>query len=288
MFTAPQLRLITTDDAGQEQDVTPSLELGALEVRLAQTAAEVDAVQALRYRVFYDEMGAVPTTEMLSRQRDYDNLDQHCDHLLVVDKTKTNVLESIVGTYRFIRKPHAEKNGSWYSAGEYDISKIVQNPDEILEVGRSCVDINYRNRYMMTLMWRGIAVYAAQWGIKTIFGCASFPGTDPEALKMPLSYLYYHHLAPPAVRMTCLPDHYNDMRLVPENEIDVREAIRLLPPLIKGYINVGCFVGDGAYIDWQFNTTDVAIICQTDRLTSRYADHFKRQTGGKLGGSQAG
>lgn len=284
MFTAPQLRLITTDEEGREQDVTPSLQIGSLEVRLAQTAAEVDAVQALRYRVFYDEMGAVPTTEMLSRKRDYDNLDLHCDHLLVVDNTKTDPLESIIGTYRFIRKPHAEKNGSWYSAGEYDISKITQNPDDILEVGRSCVDINYRNRYMMTLMWRGIAVYAAQYNIKTIFGCASFPGTDPEALKMPLSYLYYHHLAPPAVRMTCLPDHYNDMRLVPENEVDVREAIRQLPPLIKGYINVGCFVGDGAYIDWQFNTTDVAIICQTDRLTGRYAEHYKRQTGGKFGG----
>jgi putative hemolysin len=283
MFTAPRLQLITTDEHGQELDVTPNLQLGTLEVRLATTAAEIDAVQALRYSIFYEEMGAVPTTDMSARSRDYDNMDQYCDHLLVVDNSKPSLIESVVGTYRFIRKQHAEANGSWYSAGEYDISKIIAEPDQILEVGRSCVRPDYRNRYTMTLMWRAIAVYAAQHRIKTIFGCASFHGTDPKEHANALSYLHYHHLAPPAVRMTCLPEHYNDMRLLPEDQVDVKQAIRDLPALIKGYINVGCFVGDGAYIDWQFNTTDVAIICQTDRLTGRYAEHYKRNTAGLFG-----
>ncbi|MGE3770709.1 MAG: GNAT family N-acetyltransferase [Bdellovibrionales bacterium] len=283
MFTAPKLQLIHTDEHGREQDVTPNLQLGTLEVKLASTAAEIDAAQSLRYKVFYEELGAVPTTDMLARKRDYDNMDQYCDHLLVVDNTKTNIHDAVVGTYRFIRKQHAAANGSWYSAGEYDISKITSQPDNILEVGRSCVHADYRTRYTMTLMWRAIAVYAAQHRIKTIFGCASFNGTDLDAHKNALSYLYYHHLAPPAVRMTCLPEHYNDMRLLPEDQVDVRAAIAELPPLIKGYINVGCFVGDGAYIDWQFNTTDVAIICQTDRLTGRYAEHYKRNTAGMFG-----
>lgn len=283
MFTAPKLQLIRTDENGNAEDITPNLQLGTLEVRLAQTAAEVDAVQALRYKVFYEEMGAVPTTDMAARKRDYDNLDFHCDHLLVVDNAKTDLMESVVGTYRFIRRPHAERNGSWYSAGEFDISKVANSPDEVLEVGRSCVHADYRTRYTMTLMWRAIAVYAAQFRIKTIFGCASFPGTNLAEHRNALSYLYYHHLAPPAVRMTCLPQHYHDMRLLPESEVDVKAAIRAMPPLIKGYINVGCFVGDGAYIDRQFNTTDVAIICQTDRLTGRYADHYKRNTAGMFG-----
>lgn len=283
MFTAPQLRLVQKDEQGRETDVTPPLTIGALEVKLASTPAEIDAVQALRYRVFYEEQGAVPTTDMLARRRDYDNLDQYCDHLLVCDTSKEDLLERIVGTYRMIRKPHAEANGSWYSVGEYDISKIIANADEVLEVGRSCIDADYRNRYVMTLMWKGIAVYAAQHSIKTIFGCASLRGTDPDAHANVLSYLYYHHLAPPAVRPVGHAEHYVDMRRLPEDQVDVKAAIAELPPLIKGYMNLGGFVGDGAYIDWQWGSVDVAIVVQTDRLTGRYADHFKRQTGGMLG-----
>lgn len=288
MFTAPKLQLITTDENGQQQDVTPNLQIGTLEVRLATTAAEIDAVQALRYRVFYendvDNWGAVPTTEMQARQRDYDNMDQFCDHLLVIDNAKTNLLDAVVGTYRFIRKPHADANGSWYSAGEYDIHNVTTHPNEVLEVGRSCVDHAYRTRYTMTLMWRAIAVYAAQHRIKTIFGCACFNGTDLKKYEHSLSYLYHNYLAPPAVRMTCLPQHYNSMQLLPPDKIDERKAIAELPPLIKGYMNVGCFVGDGAYIDKQFNSIDVAIICQTDRLTGRYAENYKRNTAGLFGG----
>lgn len=283
MLNAPQLRLVQKDEQGHETDVTPPLTIGALEVKLASTAAEIDAVQALRYRVFYEEQGATPTTEMAARRRDYDSLDQFCDHLLVCDTSKEDLLERIVGTYRMIRKPHAEANGSWYSVGEYDVSKIIANADEVLEVGRSCIDADYRNRYVMTLMWKGIAVYAAQHQIKTIFGCASMRGTDPDAHAQALSYLYYHHLAPPASRPVALPDRYVDMRRLPEDQVDVKLAQSLVPSLIKGYMNLGGFVGDGAVIDWQWGSVDVAIVVQTDRLTGRYADHFKRQTGGLLG-----
>ncbi len=287
MFTAqqltPQLRLVQKDETGAEIDITPTLTIGDLELRLAQTPAEIDAAQFLRYRVFYEELGAVPTTDMLARRRDYDNLDQYCDHLLVLDNSKESVQERVVGTYRMIRKPHAEANGGWYSVGEYDISKIIANGGEILEVGRSCIEPAYRNKYTMTLLWRGIAVYAAQHRIKTIFGCASLHGVDPDEHRQVLSYLYHHHLAPPAVRSVALADRYVDMRRMPEDEIDVRAALAVLPPLIKGYLNVGGFVGDGAVIDYQFNTTDVAIIVQTDRLTGRYADHYKRHTGGQFG-----
>lgn len=283
MFTAPKLRLVQKDDQGRELDITPNLSIGSLEVRLAATAAEIDAAQFLRYKVFYEELGAVPTTEMLARRRDYDNLDQHCDHLLVCDTSKEEITERIVGTYRMIRKPHADANGSWYSVGEYDVSKIVALGDEVLEVGRSCIDPIYRTKYTMTLLWRGIAVYAAQHGIKTIFGCASLHGVEPDEHRQVLSYLYYHHLAPPAVRPVALSDRYVDMRRLPEAEIDVKEAVAALPPLIKGYLNIGGFVGDGAVIDYQFNTTDVAIVVQTDRLTGRYSEHYKRHTGGMLG-----
>src|ERR1700741_1454659 len=59
--------------------------LGALEVRLARTAAEVRRAQKLRYDVFYREMSAVADTALCFAQRDIDLFDALCDHLLVID-----------------------------------------------------------------------------------------------------------------------------------------------------------------------------------------------------------
>ena len=53
----------------------------------------------------------------------------------------------------------------------------------------------------------------------------------------------------------------------------------ILPPLIKGYMRLGGFVGDGAVIDGQFNTVDVAIVVKTDLVTEKYAKHYERQRG---------
>ena len=75
---------------------------------------------------------------------------------------------------------------------------------EILELGRSCVDAAYRNRPAMQLLWRGIAAYVFHYDIALMFGCASLPGTDPDALAVPLSYLHHHHLAPRRLRPRAL------------------------------------------------------------------------------------
>ncbi len=102
--------------------------------------------------------------------------------------------------------------GAFYSAAEYDIAPLVAYPGEILELGRSCVDAGYRARPVMQLLWSGIAAYVFHHDIALMFGCASLPGTDPEALAAPLSYLYYHHLAPPALRARALPERFVEMR----------------------------------------------------------------------------
>jgi putative hemolysin len=98
----------------------------------------------------------------------------------------------------------------------------------------------------------------------------------PEALALPLSYLYYHHLAPPALRPTALPDRRVDMRLLAPADVDPRAAMTMLPPLLKGYLRLGGFIGDGAVIDHQFNTTDVCLIVKTDLVTEKYAQHYTR------------
>jgi len=173
---------------------------GPLQVRLAETEADIDAAQALRYRVFYDIMGARPVDGAEQQRRDRDRYDQICDHLLVLDHSRGNGAEAVVGTYRLIRREAAAHIGAFYSAAEYDIGPLIAYPGEILELGRSCVDAGYRARPVMQLLWSGIAAYVFHHDIALMFGCASLPGTDPEALAAPLSYLYYHHLAPPALR----------------------------------------------------------------------------------------
>jgi putative hemolysin len=250
---------------------------GDLGVRIAADSFEVDAVQALRYRVFYQELGARADAEAAATRRDHDIYDTVADHLLVVDHTLGEGAESVVGTYRLIQREAAKPIGHFYSAAEYDIARIEANPGRILELGRSCVDDGYRNRAVMQLLWRGIAAYVFQNKIELMFGCASLPGTDPDALAMELTYLYYNHLAPAAIRPRALPHRFIEMRRLNRDAVESRVALNKLPPLIKGYLRLGGFVGDGAVIDPQFNTTDVAVVVQTDLVTDKYYKHYERQ-----------
>jgi putative hemolysin len=114
------------------------------------------------------------------------------------------------------------------------------------------------------------------YDITLMFGCASLPGVDPTRLALPLSYLYHHHLAPPELRARALPHRYVDMRMLERSELDERSVLPLLPPLIKGYLRLGGFVGDGAVVDTQFQTTDVCVIVKTDWVTARYLRHYTR------------
>jgi putative hemolysin len=249
---------------------------GDFEVRLAQTAAEIDAAQALRYRIFYEEMAAKPSPEMAASKRDFDAFDAVCDHLLVLDRRRGEGPEGIVGTYRLIRRPAAAKLGAFYSASEYDISPLVNYPAEVLELGRSCIARDARNTATMQMLWRGIALYIYHFDIKVMFGCPSFPGTDPAQHAQAMSYLYHHHLAPPEIRVRALPERYVNMNMLEPGSYDARKAMARVPPLIKGYLRLGGYVGDGAVIDQQFNTTDVFVIVKTELVTEKYIRHYER------------
>jgi putative hemolysin len=265
--------------AGRRPDPAPFPELRAnnLGVRVARSSAEVDAVQALRYRVFYNEMGASADQATTVSRRDRDAFDDVADHLLVLDHAIGAGPEGVVGTYRLIQRDAAARLGHFYSADEYDIAAILSFPGRILELGRSCVDAAYRSRVAMQLLWRGIAAYVFHYRIDLMFGCASLPGTDPDALAAELTYLYDNHLAPPAVRPRAVPHRFVEMRRMPPHLLDAKRVQAHLPPLIKGYLRLGGFVGDGAVIDRQFNTTDVAVVVKTDLVTDKYYRHYERQ-----------
>ena len=250
--------------------------LGAFEIRLARTAAEVRRAQKLRYDVFYREMSAVADTALYFTQRDIDLFDAVCDHLLVIDHSAQRNTPAIVGTCRLLRQDIAERTGGFYSAGEFDVgSLIARHPGlKFLELGRSCVLPPYRNKRTIELLWHGIWTYVLEHRIDVMIGCASLDGTDPDRLALPLSFLHHYARAPEPWRTAAVPERHVELDRMPKDVISPKAALQLLPPLIKGYLRLGAFVGDGAVIDRQFGTTDVLIILPVSEIRARYLAHF--------------
>ena len=253
---------------------------GSLEVRLAETEHEVEQAQRLRYAVFYEEMDAVPSDEMRALGRDFDKFDDVCDHLLVVDREThgDDGQPLVVATYRLTREKDAARTGGFYTASEYDIAPMLNGlPPEtkFLELGRSCVLKSYRSRPgSMQLLWKGLMAYVARFDIDLMFGCASLPGTDIEALALPLSYLHHFHAMPENLRVKARSELFVDMNRMSPQATPQREGLRSLPPLLKGYVRAGCCIGDGAVIDRQFGTTDVFIYFPLSGIDARYKSRF--------------
>lgn len=257
-------------------------ESGSLEVRIADSRVEILAAQSLRYQIFYEEMGAKPTPAMLTLARDFDAFDEICDHLLVVDRNRKG-RHAVVGTYRLLREEVAGGLGGFYSGQEYDMKPLLSPAfrerlgagRQLLELGRSCVHPDYRNNTTIHMLWRGIAAYTRQNRVGFMFGCASLPGTDPHVHAMALSHLYHEYAVPDEFRVRAHGDRFHEMNLIPRDQVDLRQARRALPPLVKGYLRLGCYIGDGAVIDEQFGTTDVFILLPVDQITDRYLQHFQ-------------
>lgn len=256
----------------------------SLHLRLAETLEEVEAAQTLRYRIFYEGTAAKATEEVAALKRDFDTFDDYCDHLLVFDRSRGDGPEAVIGTYRLMRREAAERCGRFYTEDEYDIANLLNFPGDILELGRSCIAEKYRNGPTMQLLWRGVVEYVLAHDVGLLFGCASLPGVEPDRLALQLSFLYHHHLAPPALRTWALPERYVPMNRIPPEEILAPRAMQMLPPLLKGYLRVGGFIGEGAVIDYDFGTTDVCVVVKTEWVTDRYYRHYMRDDAGKDAG----
>jgi putative hemolysin len=254
--------------------------LGSLEVRLAATADDVRQAQKLRYRVFYKEGSAVANAAKFLVRRDLDAFDAICDHLLVVDRSAGQRKPAVVGTYRLLRQDVAQNHDGFYSAGEFDIGgMLTRHPGlKFLELGRSCVLPHYRNKRTLELLWHGIWTYLLQHRLDVMIGCASLDGTDPERLALPLSYLHHFARAPEPWQAHALSERYVEMNRMAKESIEPTAALRKMPPLIKGYLRLGAFIGNGAVIDQQFGTTDVLIVLPVTAINARYIDHFGQAT----------
>ncbi len=257
--------------------------IGDLEVRLAQGRADIKRAQRLRYEVFYEEMSAIPNSRARVRRRDEDSYDAICDHLLVVDHAEPEGVwrntrrPKVVGTYRILRQEVAQRHLGFYTQGEYDIAPLVAQKSpryRFMELGRSCVEKPYRNKRSVELLWHGLWTYVREHKVDVMIGCASFEGTDPDAHAMALSFLHHNAMAPPEWRCRAHDDLYVPMDRMMPDDINMKTALKGLPPLIKGYLRLGAFVGDGAVIDRQFNTTDVLIVLPVENIDPRYFGHF--------------
>ena len=253
--------------------------LGPLEVRLAADKRDVRRAQKLRYRVFYRDGSAIADAATLLARRDKDAFDRICDHLMVIDhaaRPSMSGRQPVVGTYRLLRQEVAERSGGFYTENEFDIADLIDRHAGLrfLELGRSCVLPRYRNKRTVELLWHGIWSYVRRHRLDVMIGCASFEGTDPDRLALPLSFLHHYARAPEAWRAGAHPSRRIEMNRMAKQAINPKAALRELPPLIKGYLRLGAFIGDGAVIDHQFGTTDVLIVLPVSAISARYIEHF--------------
>ncbi|PIE06736.1 MAG: ornithine-acyl-ACP acyltransferase [Rhodobacterales bacterium] len=242
------------------------------ELRLARDDTDMRACQRLRYDIFVEELGGDGPLVDHANRLERDALDDSYDHLLLIDKAVPGA--PVVGVYRLMRGERLAPGQEFYSAREYDLAPLVASGRRLLELGRSCVHRDYRGGPALMTLWQGLLAYVERHEVEVLFGVASFHGTDPEALAPALSLLHYRYLAPPELRAKARADRAQRMDLLPESAID-RAAMRGVPPLIKSYLRLGGWVGEDAWVDREFNTTDVCIVVDItlvpERIRAAYA-----------------
>ncbi|MFV2034351.1 MAG: GNAT family N-acetyltransferase [Halocynthiibacter sp.] len=252
------------------------------EIRLARSEEDLISAQRLRYAVFVAELGGDGPLVDHQAGLEKDTYDPYYDHLVLIDHRRaTAPPDHVVGVYRLKLSGQGDKLGRFYSEDEYDLAALHQSGRKLLELGRSCLHRDYRGGTAMYHLWNGLGEYVLKHGVEVLFGVASFHGTDIAAIKEPLSYLHHHHLAPQELRVRAQEAHFQTMDLMPGELVDRRRAMFATPALIKAYLRMGGFVGEGAYIDRDFNTTDVFLLMDTARMNPRQRALY---VGGRRGG----
>ncbi len=244
--------------------------------RLAQSPADLIAAQELRYEVFVAELGASGAGVDHSARRETDVYDPHFDHLMLWDMAAPDG-PALVGVYRLLRCDQRHKVGQFYTASEYDLSPLETGGRRLLELGRSCIAAPYRRSAALYFLWSALADYIEEFQIDVLFGVASFHGTDVASLAPSLSLLHARHLAPIEIRPRAVPHAFQPMDLIAPDQISRVQAMAQVPALIKGYLKLGGMIGEGAYVDHAFNTTDVCIVMDTARVNWEQARLFTQR-----------
>ncbi|MCH9844227.1 MAG: GNAT family N-acetyltransferase [Alphaproteobacteria bacterium] len=246
---------------------------GSLSMRVATDENDILLSQRLRYKVFFEELHAESSEQTRAQKRDIDPFDDVSDHLLVFDSALADdEYGQLVGSYRLMRQEKLDDGQKFYTESEYDISRIKETFDNILELGRSCVRSEYRTKQVISLLWRGLSRYIMHYDIDVLVGCGSFHEANPQKHEAAIALLHHHHLAPTNIRSYSLSDY--DVLPFDETNHSSRHVLRDIPPLIKGYIRVGAYIGEGIYVDHKFDTVDVCMIMPIHEISPRYFNHF--------------
>ena len=255
------------------------IDAGRFTVRLARDEQDIAAAQRLRYRVFVEELGASASDEERALRREIDEYDPHFEHLILIDKEAASdePLDRVAGAYRLLPSERAKAGIGFYGATEYDLTLLETCGRPSVELGRSCVGSEVRGGAAMHLLWTGLGEFVTSRKIEIMFGVASFHGDDPAPLAHALSFLHHNHLAPEDLRVRARPEQFAAMDRLPPEQVDRKQATRQIPALIKAYLRLGGFVGEGAWVDHDFNTVDVCLLMDTARMVARYRDFYGRE-----------
>ena len=231
-------------------------------VELAAGAEAIRSAQALRYRVFGQELGAKLKPGYTGL--DVDEFDDHCHHLLVRETSSGEV----VGCTRLLNSNDARRLGRWYSQGEFDLGLIPSLPGRLLEVGRTCVAAEYRQGSAIAVLWSGIAGYIQLHSIDYLFGCASVPlGEHDYQAAAIMNRLRRQAMAPSDLRVIPHAPLLNSN--LPEQVLDAP-----LPALLKAYVRLGAKACGEACRDPEFQVGDVLMLLDVNQLNPAYARHF--------------
>lgn len=244
-----------------------------LATRFARDADDLLAAQRLRYSIFVEELGGDGSLVDHECKLERDRFDDVVDNLVLVDSSRPEG-DHVVGVYRLLPGEKAEQFGRFYCDDEYDLTALRSSGRKLLELGRSCVHKAYRGGPAMFLLWTALAEYIVENEIELLFGVASFHGIDLEPLRQPLSWLHHNHLSPPELRVRAVESGFQSMDLIAADALDRRQAMLAMPPLIKAYLRLGGTVGEGAFIDHDFNTTDVFLLMDTIAMSEKHREYY--------------
>jgi putative hemolysin len=237
-----------------------------LRVKLAHSQDEVRASQRLRYRVFAEEMGATVHSEHPGEEADH--YDPYCQHLMVWDEAAGRVISST----RILTGQMVKKAGGFYSEGEFDLSRVLRLPGNFIEIGRTCVDPDFRSGAAIGMLWAGLAQFIDLNRIDYLIGCASIPMTDGGATTNAImAQLRARHMAPEHLRVT-------PRKAVPLSDARLPDDQVSMPPLLKAYLRVGAWVCGEPCWDPDFGVADVFVLLDVDNLQERYVRHFMNRS----------
>lgn len=249
------------------------------EVKFADKNIELLAVHRLRYRVFNIELGARTSNDNHKKECEIDAFDDSSKHLILIDKENPDPLNNVVGVYRLLPQKMANSGIGFYSACEYNLDVFIKNSRKILELGRSCIAKTHRGGVALAMLWHALSEYIELNQIEVLFGVASFQGTDISKISHGISYLHHKFLAPKELRAIVHKDGGVAMDIIPICDINRVVAMQQIPPLIKSYLRLGGRVGQGAYIDKEFNSIDVCMVLDLKKVPHNMAYNLMRRDG---------